>query len=1024
MTGRKRKPLKKYKSRRKTGFARDVIRIITAFSFGLASSLYLYETGCTRAFSIWFGLTAGAMVFAGLELVSLVTARIFDREKSSVPLHVTLLVILILLLLFVIWYLLFMYEEPDPVPVVEEPIVQDEPVVPEQTQEEEEVLPAPPAMPEPEPEPIPEEPPVPAAPQFISVTRELVDVPDEPEEVSVEEPIEEETDPWEDDSFWDDWFVSGEDEIILEDGTVTMELRVNGLFAGHIDVIIEEGAQLLPTESVKALLAASLTEEAVARIFDPDVPEYMTPDDYLQRGVPTSVDLMASVVDMEFTIADMPWRTISIAGGKPKTTAIPKDAQEVRRALFMAKATFAPVLSVTKDRWNLSTNINTEFGIGYLKGRLSGWMTSGSDNPFAFGFNGLSASFDIPKDLLRVSFGTVQTGLISSYGRHVGIVAETSPAYASEGWKAPSSHHIEIMLEEPSVIEVTNEGKTIYKRKLQPGNYRLEDLVLTEGRNDIDVKVTPISGNEAPGTATIIKYSPSLLAKGETYWRAGTDLCFDDNQIGLPTKYILSGAVRSGVTKTFTLSADTAFAFRPDEKGKFEAKAVFDGTIATSGAPLSTSLSLNLKDSSDPKTLSMNLQASGKADTDIPFIKNIGWSLSWMGQNCWSSNTFSGKLNASGTLGIFGWSLSAGGSLTPARKDLSSVNASLRLTATPIKNLTLYLSASAYADMEGNSDFQCRVGGSWSMDKLSVYGDSEAGEGSTNISWNTDNLSLQSSWRGEWKDYTDPGLHRMALSGGVSVFGFPVNGSFSINGNGQGFTGNMSTTFSALFADGLFVVLPVVPERILMVRQDGALKGNALSVGTLNSTEMSSPAHLFGTYVTTGLPRTETALLLSSDPKDGIGTSSIQTVALPEEKWGTYIYKMDEQPTYTVTGMTTDGDDEPLGEGAFMLQTWQYDDGGELVLVPTERYLFTDSDGRFIADGLEPGSYAFETQDDGEWSLREFEVSADWDHKKCALLTETRNEGKEDYDVIYTYEYSGSVDMDRLFDILYGEVAL
>ena len=85
---------------------------------------------------------------------------------------------------------------------------------------------------------------------------------------------------------------------------------------------------------------------------------------------------------------------------------------------------------------------------------------------------------------------------------------------------------------------------------------------------------------------------------------------------------------------------------------------------------------------------------------------------------------------------------------------------------------------------------------------------------------------------------------------------------------------------------------------------------------------------------------------------------------------------------------------------------------------------YLSSDGRFIADGLEPGSYAFETQDDGEWSLREIEVSADWDHRKCALLTETRNEGKEDYDVIYTYEYSGSVDMDRLFEILYGEVAL
>ena len=348
MTGRK--PLKKYKSHRK-GFTRGVIRIITAFSFGFASSLYIYETGCTKLFSIWFGLTAGTMVFAGLELVSLVTARLFGREKSSVPLHVTLLIILILLLLFVIWYLLFMYEESEPVSVVETPVVQDDkPVVPEQTQEETEVLPASPVMPEPEPEPIPEEPSVPAAPQFISVTRELVDIPDEPEEVTVEEPVEEETDPWEDDSFWDDWFVSGEDEIVLEDGTVTMELRVNGLFAGHIDVIIEEGVQLLPTESVKALLAASLTEEAVARIFDPDVPEYMTPDDYIQRGVPTSVDVMASVVDMEFTVADMPWRTISIAGGKPKTTAIPKDAQEVRRALFMAKATFVPVLSVNEGR--------------------------------------------------------------------------------------------------------------------------------------------------------------------------------------------------------------------------------------------------------------------------------------------------------------------------------------------------------------------------------------------------------------------------------------------------------------------------------------------------------------------------------------------------------------------------------------------------------------------------------------------------------------------------------------------------
>lgn len=1017
----------KYGRRKNTAVTGIATRILTSVLLGTASAFYINGTGCTTAFSVWFGLTAGTVVFAGLKAMSLVASRLFGKKESAVPLHVALLIILILLLLFIIWYLLFMYVEPAPVVITEN--VEEDPIlyvtVDGMAQETSE----PPVqdaaasgsvriIEDPEPEPK-----LPQTPQFINVTRELMNVPDK-----VPETVETETyeDPYEefDDSFWDDWFVSGEDEIVLDDGVVTMELHINGILTGYIDVIIEDAVALLPTEQVKAYLVGSLTEEAVNRLYDEEVSEYMTPDDYIGRGVPTTVDLMASVVYMDFSVADMPWRTISIKGKGTKKTVMPEDAQAVRRAFLTAKASFSPALTFMNGEWSINTGIGIEFGIGYLKGRLSGWMAGSRLNPFSIGFNGLSASFEIPDALMKISFGSVQTGLISSYGKHVGVIAETSPAYAREGWTSPSSHYMEIVIEEDSVIEVTNDGKTIYKRSLRPGNYRLEDLILVEGLNDIDVKVTPVSGNTAPGAATIIKYSPVLLAKGETYWRAGVDAGFDDSWLDAPSKYIVSGAVRTGVTKTFTLDADVAVAVRPDGDGIVEAKSVFGGAIATSGAPVNTSLSLNFKDFSDPRTFSMQLQASGRFDLDSSLIKSVGWSLAWQEEGCLDSCTLSGKVNASGSLGPVGWSLSAGGSLNPAKNDLTSVNASLRLTYAPVKNLTLSASAMIYADATGKTDFQCRVGGSLSAGGLSMSADNASDGGSTNVSWSKENVSVQSSWRGEWKDFLDPELHTLSLSGGVGVFGFPVNGSLSTNGKGTLLAGGLSTSFSMLFADGLFAVMPSAPERILLVRQDGALKGNGLGIASPNSTEMSVPHSTFGTYYNTGIPSTATPLLLSSDPKDGIGTSSIQTVAIPEEKWGTYIFRMTESATYSVTGVLTDSDGEPLEEGAFLLHTWKENDDGEMELVPTDRYLFTDGSGRFVADGLEPGSYAFETNEGGRWSLREFEVDDGWNHRKCTVLEEKTGDPVDDYDMCYIYTYKGSVDMDTLFEMLYGKEAI
>ncbi|NLZ76521.1 MAG: hypothetical protein GX911_00930, partial [Spirochaetales bacterium] len=117
----------------------------------------------------------------------------------------------------------------------------------------------------------------------------------------------------EDDDFWADFFVVGEDSLMAyDDGIYYFRLFVNEDLLGTIEIHFKGKERLISVEDLRYYVLEHLTNEARIRIFTGLV-DFVTPDELERRGVETVYDEQAFTLHLTFSIEDMPERILSLS---------------------------------------------------------------------------------------------------------------------------------------------------------------------------------------------------------------------------------------------------------------------------------------------------------------------------------------------------------------------------------------------------------------------------------------------------------------------------------------------------------------------------------------------------------------------------------------------------------------------------------------------------------------------------------------------------------------------------------------
>ncbi len=174
---------------------------------------------------------------------------------------------------------------------------------------------------------------------------------------------------------------------------------------------------------------------------------------------------------------------------------------------------------------------------------------------------GSRATFDQPDKQLRLQAGDVdtQTGTYLRSFDTLGVSLEKSSRKLAPGESIRSSGNGSFRVDRQSEVDVIVNGAVIQHFNLRPGTYNLRDLPFTSGANDIELAITDDSG-ERKSIKLSTFYDANLLAAGKSEWSLSG---------GVPS-YVLDGdrkyetngrtaaaLLRHGITDDVTMEVST-----------------------------------------------------------------------------------------------------------------------------------------------------------------------------------------------------------------------------------------------------------------------------------------------------------------------------------------------------------------------------------------------------------------------------------------------------------------------------------
>lgn len=857
----------------------------------------------------------------------------------------------------------------------------------------------------------------------------------------------------EDDDFWADFFIAGEDELVLEDGIYYMGLNINDVPVGTVETIIENGDPKVRLEEVGGFVREYITETAYLRLFSENI-EYVPLSFFSERGVESSFDSDTYNIYLYFDVEDMPIQIMRIDSSlSPYNNFRPIEGSVL----------LDPALFVLSTRYNLGVNA-TGVDLEKLKNTLSVQLSLSNDfrisdvfgrfglsfgyyaNRFYFSFDSYNMYKDFEDGLYRLTWGNVSHNSLSLSGTSVGIKFEKG-RLSSEDKKSKIEKVISI--EKKSDVVIYNQDREIFRRTLDVGNYLLRDFILYTGANHIRIEITPLDGSPKIEYEMDVVFSSSMLEPGESTWgiSLGTNRkrvsnespkidgalripYFDNTSIEYDIRnLVISGNFNVGIANNLSLSSSLAFKnevsqyslFNMDASSQFEMTHV--NKIGTTRYNLSLFDKFNLEKAYLPN---VNARISHQVYTDWRPVSSMNFSIGYYGGFC-SDQTPIQSMNLSssfgGSLGIFGWGLSLYSNIN--FNDLSSSTWSLSPSASiPLGN---HVSFSCGMSFSAVGDKSPSVSGSVSMSvRFGKVGmNASTNVKSTSFNANASFGSHSLSARANITDWTD--INKLSASGYYGYTGnyISMNTSVGTNGGLDNLSYAFNMTSSSIFADGLFSFVSYIPNNFILFKQEGRTKSNTLSIGTVGSSYSTPVKTMFGVGLYSGISRDyPSSLSVYSIDEDSFGGALNYNVAIPASPLSGYTYIIRPEEKYTYSGVIEFEDDFVWANGSSPIYEVIEDEDGGITLNTTENYVFSDDTGRFILSEMEPGSYAFDLNYKDSWILVRFEIEADEDRMDGVnLLIPGVYEPYTDMDSIYSgtfqLEYGGNMTVDAFWEMLY-----
>ncbi len=844
-----------------------------------------------------------------------------------------------------------------------------------------------------------------------------------------------------DDDFFADFFVVGADSTVAyEDGLYYLGLYVNNDYVGDIEVRFEGDVQSVNTTELSLFVGDYLTKAASQRLFG-DGQDYLSIEQITDRGIEASYDSTAFTISLNFSLEDMPERSVSITASSINR----REQYGMSGAILLEPAKFSmasslslytlldyspsPALVLNSRLLSLSvSNRLAIFGVG-INFSFSLSSSTNADTSFTLGsWNGF---YDFVEASQRLYFGNVGSSLSNkapSGSTPFGVQLEKSYSYGTDRAKG-NQFEYKIVLVEPSKVVISINGNEIFTRDFSAGTYRLKDFVFTQGANIVKITIIPTARPDDVIVEYVdMGYDYRLLGKGDTLYGFGLTVpkeksatkSADPWVFNLPwwngqhlsyhlDKFTATYWQQVGVTNTFTFSTDLAYS-----PGVFTGTVnnVFASMIGTSQIQLTLGLDDRYSENGwlvPSVSGALSHRFSGKSEAKfgtvnagITFLKSypslvVGAPdpLPSLGLNL----SYSGNLTKDIRFTLSGSVTQSIGKSSPAW------NASFSTGFSPFKGMSLNgtISLNALESAPFNPTVTAQITGSYSFSQKLNASASTSQQTDTSFSSVTGSSSLGISYRPSSKDSLNLNLSGYKFEAPQDhslVAGWSHSGdiaSFSLRQQASNSYKRMTTTFTAntslAFADGALALGKSVNEAFFLVRPVGELKKAEISVARSLDSSPTPLGRVLGSalYNNISTNAKNTVVVFSTGSSDYSSGASFVYEINPRSRQA-FMAKIDIQPSFTVSGILLMTDKQPYEQYSSPVYSLSTNEEGKEVMTRDDAlYLFTDQDGRFILSDVLPGDYLFDLKVEDLWYSVRFtvpEVEAGKTGKDRVLLLE------------------------------------
>ena len=825
-----------------------------------------------------------------------------------------------------------------------------------------------------------------------------------------------------DDDFFSTFFVQGQDTLEYDDGLYYFMYSVEGEVMGNLEVLFQDGRRLMNTSELQMYLSALLTDEAYERLLGEGVGDYVSIVFFEDNGVQVAYDEVGFTIDMRFSPDDMPERVISLAGGSYR-----RQNYSLSGAVQLEPDWFS-----WRTGYNLYTSLDWAFDENLFNYSVSlsvsNYLTLGPvdfdfffnlgvrNDRFHFNWNSYRFFHDFEDEGIRLSWGNVYGFGQTPQGTPLGIQFEKSYSYGN--LSSPYNSHREYLtIVEESYVWIVRNGRIIFHRLLQPGNYRLEDFTFDSGYNEIEIVVTPsrlVDPSMDRSDPEVLKlledvsyrqyfdmsYDSQLLSRGETLFggsitvgRSQIDVGDEDQATGLLLRvspwyyydYHLDDVVLSwyqdvGLSDEMTLMSD--FSMRIGSS-----RSVADMSLSLRRAWLLGTTTVGVDgvlDSASSPYGPFDFQA--RLDHSFLFdwkvLRGMSTSVSYANSsyNGGDGDRLSFRLSFSGSLGFLRYSASGSLVIDDYDWNRSEWRISTSFGVSPFRGLSISAGVSAGRNLARETNVQV----SGYLTASFSFGGKASGSYSTGFTGThslSTNFSIGSrdsfSVNLSGFDFSEPVDHTLSGSWYHSgdLFGLSVRASAYDRYDRTNLSASLST--ASFFSGGVFGFSRSVRDNFVLIRPRGSLSGARIQVARSNQGSAQDIDSLFGTGVYSSLSsyqRNNIVVYVTGDDEFA-ETRTFAYELAPDNRAG-YSVRIDIPQEYTVTGVVEfDG----VLQDTFSSPVYKVvekEDGGTVLEGDLSLYLFADQDGRFIISSVEPGTYVFDVAYEGAWYAVRFSVEA------------------------------------------------